>query len=91
MEIKKLKGRQGCWLNWDAAARLPKLVMLVKCLIFFSVNHMVICINQFVSKKSEQSEQSSEFDLNLQMLVIFKASQKIKKRVEMFSMKHLIK
>ena len=52
---------------------------------------MVICINQFVSKKSEQSEQSSEFDLNLQMLVIFKASQKIKKRVEMFSMKHLIK
>ena len=65
--------------NWDAAARLPKLVILVNFLIFFSVNHMAICINQFVSKKSGQSEQSSEFDLNLQMLVILKASQKIKK------------
>ena len=77
--------------NWDAAARLPKLVMLVKCLIFFSVNHMVICINQFVSKKSEQSEQSSEFDLNSSNVGYFQGLSKIKKGVEMFSMKHLIK
>ena len=41
---------------------------------------MVICINQFVSKKSEQSEQSSEFDLNSSNVGYFQALSKIKKR-----------
>ena len=74
----KLQTSSSLSLDWDAAARLPKFVILVKFLIFFRVNHMTNRINQFASKKSDQSEQSYEFDSNLQMLVILKASQKIK-------------
>ena len=67
-----VKTRKGT--NMIVSERNFLYYLRVKFKIFFCVNHMVNCINQFGSKNSEQS---SEFDSNLQMLAILKASQKI--------------